>query len=170
MDFNIFWANLTAVLNSSKLSVPDLSASDMSMYFRKSCSCEEYVTYNVSCQSKVFASHRLHVYVELFAEVAARQPQLLRGDLEVVVQVHLCRVALVTRVTCQVPRVTCPTLVNTWCRSLSEMASFSRTTRTLQPAPRRSPIMYYIKSYLLLNVDRRFTTLKRMQMSVNFTI
>ena len=52
---------------------------------------------------KVFTCHRLDVDVELFAEVAARQPQLLRGDLEVVVQVHLCGVALVTRVTCHVP-------------------------------------------------------------------
>ena len=55
--------------------------------------------------AKVFTCHRLDVYVELFAEVAARQPQLLRGDLEVVVQVHLCRVALVTRVTCHVPHL-----------------------------------------------------------------
>ena len=107
MDFNIFWANLTAVLNSSKLSVPDLSASDMSMYFRKSCSCEEYARMSLE---KVFTCHRLDVYVELFAEVAARQPQLLRGDLEVVVQVHLCRVALVTRVTCPVSRAPCPHL------------------------------------------------------------
>ena len=162
----MFWANLTAVLNSSKLSVPDLSASDMSMYFRKSCSCEEFVRMSLA---KVFTCHRLDVDVELFAEVAARQPQLLRGDLEVVVQVHLCRVALVTRVTCHVSRVTCPTLVNTWCRSLSEMASFSRTTRTLQPAPRRSPIMYWQHCIVLELKCVHFTTLNRMQMSVNFT-
>ena len=59
---------------------------------------------------KVFTSHRLDVYVELFAEVATCQPQLLRGDLLVVVQVHLCGVALVTRVTCPVSRVPCPHL------------------------------------------------------------
>ena len=39
--------------------------------------------------AKVFACHRLDVDAKLFAEVAARQPQLLRGDLLVVVQVHL---------------------------------------------------------------------------------
>ena len=58
----MFWANLTAVLNSSKLSVPDLSASDMSMYFRKSCSCEEYARMSLE---KVFTFHRLDVDVEL---------------------------------------------------------------------------------------------------------
>ena len=35
------------------------------------------------------------------------------------------------------------TFLNTWCRSLSDITSFSRTLRRLHPAPRKSPIMYY---------------------------